>query len=123
MGFGQGRVEYITRNGPGNEFNITCGPDSDGIDTARIFIEIIGHSPPPNSQIRVFVDGNEAQFYSDAAGIINIDHRAATSNFNYMWEKIREGRQMIVIFSDNRSSQFSLRGSSKTLPARPCPTV
>lgn len=119
VGFGQGWLEHTTRNGPGNTFTISCDIGGNGYG-AKIFVEIEGRDPPPNSMGRVFIDGDEAQITFDEYSNGVTDCSACAANFVYIWQKARLGQQMIVLFEDGRASKFSLKGASKALSKEPC---
>jgi hypothetical protein len=125
VGGGQGYVEHIVRNGPGNTFNISCdeGATPDG-ETKRtsIFIEIIGKEPPPNSQVQVFLDGQPVQLSTDARGTIGTNCHSCSDEFAYLWAKARKSKQLIVSLSDGRTATFRLNGAAKALPAKHCTT-
>lgn len=125
VGGGQGYVEHIVRNGPGNSFNISCdeGATPDG-ETKRtsIFIEIIGKEPPPKSNVDVYTDGDRLQFYTDAQGTIPTDCHVCSDNFAVLWSKLRKSKQMIVTLSDGRSATFKLNGGAKALEPKHCTT-
>jgi hypothetical protein len=122
-GFGQGILEISVSNGPGNEFRIDCdlGATEDASRTGMSFM-IRGRYPPPNSEVRVFIDDTEIQFFMDQEYSSKIDNRSAYMNFVALWEEARTGRSMRVLFSDGRTSTFTLNGARAALGAKPCDT-
>lgn len=120
-GFAQGHLEMWTENGPGNRFMISCDFAARGYG-ASIFPKIIGSGPQAGSDVRMFVDGEEIRFRANEFKSIDTDCHVCADNFVYLWERIREGDQLIVTFEDGRSSPFSLRGSSKALDQQACRT-
>jgi hypothetical protein len=123
VGFGQGMVEHTVKNGPGNEFMIVCDTGAtEGAERTGLSVSIQDRGVPPNNgEIRIFVDDEELTFFEDDDGIL-INNRAAQSNFEVLWETLRKGRSMRVLFADGRTSSFSLDGARKALGPKACET-
>lgn len=121
VGFGQGYLEHTVKNGPGNEFDIACDVGAT-MDHARtgIIIEIVGKSPPPQSTVRVILDGDEISLFTDDRGTVTTDCRVCAQNFEHVWGKIRKSKTMLVQLADGRSSKFSLNGAKRALEPKPC---
>lgn len=122
VGFGQGYLEHRVRNGPGNEFRITCDVGATEAGGASIDVLVAGAPPPPDSTVRFFVDGEEVTMGVDSEGGIGTDCNVCTANFEFLWKRLRSGRQLVAALEDGRSSPFSLRGSAAALDAKPCDT-
>ncbi|NBJ13698.1 hypothetical protein [Microvirga arsenatis] len=122
-GVGQGIVEHIVRNGPGNDFNISCDVGySEDAELTGISISIRDNGPPPKSTVRIFIDDEEFQFGVDDHGGIKTNYRVNADNFIALWETLRSGKSMRVLFEDGRTSSFSLDGAKKVLGSKPCGT-
>jgi hypothetical protein len=125
IGAAQGYVEYSVSNGPGNTFLFGCdeGASAKGeTKNTSILITIVGKSPPPNSQVQVFLDGKPAQLSTDAKGSISTECHSCSDGFAYVWDKARKSKQMIVSLPDGRTATFRLTGAAKALPAKHCTT-
>lgn len=123
VGFGQGYLEHIVRNGPGNELNISCDIGAtENHERTAIFVQILGKNPPPESEVRFILDAKETRLFADKYGSIETDCHACSDNFQYLWRNIRKAKSMLVQFSDGRSSPFSLKGASKALDPEACNT-
>lgn len=121
-GFGMGVTELSIDHGPGNAFTINCAESA--MRGASIAISIAGKRPEPNSEIRIYVDNEEFQFFTDGMRWIETDSRAASDNFTALWRALRKGRSLRVTFArDMASSTFSTVGAAQVLRADiPCKT-
>lgn len=124
-GYGQGHLEYTVHNGPGNRFTFDCdegGLRKDGIKTTNISTTISGDYPKPNSVVKAFADGAGFDLMVDKLGEINTDCHVCASTFSALWTKIRESKQLIIVFSDGRYSTYDARGARKVLNKTSCET-
>lgn len=121
-GGGQGYLEMSVGNGPGNTFTISCDVGATLHGGANIHLQIEGRSPVPNSVVRFFVDGDEVGMSADQHGTIVTDCHVCADNFIVLWNRMRKGKQLLAVLSDNRSSPFSLKGAAMALDPEPCAT-
>ncbi|MDR3576824.1 MAG: hypothetical protein P4L50_23410 [Anaerolineaceae bacterium] len=123
-GFGQGFSEYTVKNGPGNQFTISCDvSESEKVgEKTSIEMMIVGKSPPPDSMVVVVLDGDEFQIQVDKFGSGNLDCHVCYDNFRAMWERLRTARTMLMQYADHRSSKFTMLGARKALSPKPCKT-
>jgi hypothetical protein len=119
IGFGQGNLEHILRNGPGNEFNISCDTGNKGYGVS-IFMRIRDRPPPPNSTVRAVTADDEYQIVTGSDGVGEINCRACASNFEALWESLKSSEVLTLIFADDRSVTFKARGGRAALSTKGC---
>jgi hypothetical protein len=123
-GGGQGMSEFWTEKANGDKLIIDCGESPNG--------------PPVGIRItasgRDFNDGRTNRFINFQVGnrkgslTYKEDGRLATvcvvcvANYGYFWQLARSGKSVVFEAPDGRRVEFSLEGSAKALPKRPCLT-
>ena len=112
-----GTSEYGYSDGSGNKVLISCSDDT-GTFIAAYFA---GRSVRPGDKIVFSVDGDRVEFLGDSLGQVATSSRVDSTNFQYLWAKMRQGSRLQV-FSAGRSASFPLTGSAKALEAQPCTT-
>jgi hypothetical protein len=120
VGMGMGFQELAVKNGPGNQFTIACNLSADTVDGSSIDISILNKGPKGGSQVKIVFDDEVLEFRADKAGSLKINSHVDADNFRVMLENIRRSRNMLVQFSDNRSSKFSLKGAAKIVAGLEC---
>lgn len=122
-GFGQGIIEYTTRNGPGNTFRIACDAGySDNGELTNLTIEIGGKPPKGGSTVRIFIDDEDIQIGTERSGEMKFNSRVGVSNFHALWEALKTGKQLRVLFADGQSTTFPMAGAAKEITGEPCKT-
>lgn len=116
MGF----VEIGTSNGPGNTFSIACNQGNNMIEGSSISATIFNRPPPRKSNVKVILDGDIFDLFTDEHGTFNSNCRVCADQFREIIRKIGRSQYMLVQFSDGRSSKFSLRGASAALHRMKC---
>ncbi|PRX35454.1 hypothetical protein SAMN05216257_10267 [Meinhardsimonia xiamenensis] len=121
--FGQGWLEFATRDDLGNEIILACNTGGFPLEHAgSIFVRIAGRPVPPGP-IVFSVDGQRMTYEADREGGVTImDCRVCLDNFNHLLEKIAAGQKLTIIPSGGGSVSFSLRGSRRAIGRYPaCP--
>ena len=114
-GWAMGTSEYGYSDGSGNKVLISCS-DGSGTSVAAFFS---GRSVRPGDKIVFSVDGERVEFLADNLGQVATASRVDSSNFQYLWAKMRRGSRLQV-FSAGQSASYPLTGSAKALEAQPC---
>jgi hypothetical protein len=70
----------------------------------------------------MFVDGRQYSMFADKHGTLKTDCNACAANFDAILNKLRTGRQFLVVLADGRSSSFPIKGAAKALPKTDCIT-
>jgi len=123
QGEGQGYIEYGSTQGS-SFVTISCDvAASDDHSRTGISLEIDGKLLPANSTVRFVVDDQEIAIPSNSSGgIFTANCAECAQKFRQLWNLIRQGRSLEVIASNGARARFSLKGSSRVLPAQPCAT-
>ena len=120
VGQGMGFLELTVRNGPGNQFTIACNESSDSVDGSSVDISILNKGPKVGSQVKIIFDDDDLEFLADKAGSWKIYSHVDADNFRFMLENIQRSKNMLVQFSDNRASKFSLKGAARIVAELKC---
>lgn len=115
VGWGMGVFEFSVRNGPANEFMISCNDKNhaNGAD-GDISVSIRDKGPPTASGMKVVLDAEEFE------GPFTTQCQSCWSQFRALVKKLPRAKSMLVQFSDGRSSSFSLKGVANALRAGEC---
>lgn len=124
IGGNQGVIEHTVSHGPGNDFVVVCDEGySDTGELTGLIINIKDRSAPANSTVKVFVDGDEFEFFNEAESGIKTDNRVSANNFYALWSKMRTSSMLIAVFEDGRTASFNIKGADKALGSEVCKTA
>lgn len=116
-GWAMGTSEFGYTDHSGNKLLISCSDDSG----TSISVQVDGRTPKEGDNLIFVVDGDKVEFMANDMGQVPTFSRVDSSNFQYLWGKLRTGSQLTVSFSGN-SAIYPLKGSAKALEAEPCTT-
>lgn len=116
-GWAMGTSEYGFNDGAGNKVLISCSDDTG----TSIAVYFGGKSPRPGDRVVFSVDGDKVDFVIDRLGQVATTSRVDSSNFQYLWGKMRKGGRLQVS-AGGRSASYPLAGSARVLEAQACTT-
>lgn len=116
-GWAMGTSEYGFNDGAGNKVLISCSEDTG----TSIAVYFAGRSSRSGDRIVFSVDGDKVDFVADRSGQVATASRVDSSNFQYLWDKMRKGNRLQVL-SGGRSASYPLSGSARVLEVQPCTT-
>lgn len=116
----KGFEKYWTTAEDGSQFTIWCNRTRKLSGTV-IDIDIRGQSAPSRQTIRVIVDRYIQRVSADSAGYVQTDCAACADGYTVLWQRLRTGHHLNVMFGDDISATFSLSGASDVLTADACP--
>jgi hypothetical protein len=124
-GWGQGVVEYSVGDVRQNGFLIDCDegatlPNAEALTSVYIYIN--GRAPPPGSVVHLLFDKDEVNVVVGERGDVNTSCPSCSKALEQIWKKARTSKTLNVVFSDNRSANFSLKGAAQILPPEVCQT-
>lgn len=115
----KGFEKYYTFTDDGSHFIIWCEP-ARKLAGATLDIDIKGQGAPARETIKIVLDRSAFDVAADAQGYVKSDCAACADRSTMLWRKLEGARTLAVRFSDDRFSQFSLRGIREVLKDSPC---
>lgn len=116
----QGFQKFWTETGQGSRFTIWCNRDRKTAGTV-IDVDIDGRNAPARKPIKVVVDRHMIQMPADDRGYVRTDSPAGADGYTVLWNRLRGGVRLQVLFDDDRFAVFSLAGAATTLSPEVCP--
>lgn len=115
----KGFEKYYTVTDDGSHFIIWCEP-ARKLAGATLDIDIKGKGAPARETIKIVLDRAAFDVTADAQGYVKSECAACADRSTMLWKKLETARNLAVRFSDERYSQFSLRGVREVLKDSPC---
>ena len=118
-GYGMGTLEYGIKNDSAGSDSvyIACSGES-----TIVYFSVGGVDPKPKSIIIVTIGGEEWVLYTNSDGHVPTNNHVAADNFISLWHAMRSGTVMRVRLATGQSTRFTLAGSGRELPKKPCET-
>ncbi len=112
----QGYVLYTTTSGSGRARNLlefSCDVATGTNSPPSVNLEIAGSDVARTTPVEFSTGSASVNFSS---GLQNIP----PAKFNELWDIVRQGSALTVKLGDGRQARFSLKGSGRVMPPRPC---
>ncbi|MBD8890203.1 hypothetical protein [Roseibium litorale] len=116
----KGFEKYWTKADDGSLFTIWCHRTRKLSGTV-IDVDIRGKAAPARKTMRVIIDRHMQKVTADTAGYVQTDCAACADGYTVLWQRLRTGHHLSVMFEDESMAKFSLTGARDVLAESACP--
>ena len=110
---------FMAETDKGDRFAIWCTHTARGT-TPVLEMRLEGNLPSPGELVRLLIDHSMIRFHADNYGLVRIDCLLCIDQTVWLWEMLRGGSLLQVIFDDGSHSSFRLKGTRTVFGAKPC---